>query len=346
MDLLNTLGSVLGIGLLSGFRLYATVLVLGAIIRLEWWTPTTHLRELAVLADTKVLAVAGAACLLEFLADKVPWIDSFWDSFHTVIRPVGAVLLTTAALGEMDAVNKTLLALLSGGVALAGHSSKAATRLAVNHSPEPFSNIALSVMEDILAPVGLWFALAHPIATLVILSVFLTVFFWLSPKVFRLLRVELQALWALGARWFSTRVAPRVEAPAQAATSTPVGILWDSLRDRMDDIPADHAGALREKLGSVPGAGVYCAATKSVGGLRSSTGYLCIAAGRLAFVTRRWFRWRVHSVDLGEIREVTWRRRLLLDQLTVQTPQGNLRFDVFKVAPSRVREAGLAPAAG
>jgi hypothetical protein len=180
MDVLQMLGSTLGLGLLAGIRLYATVFALGLIVRFHWINMPAGFD---VLGHTWVLITAGVACLAEFLADKIPWVDTAWDSVHTFIRPIGAALLGTAAFSEADPALKTVIALLCGGIAFTGHSSKAATRFAVNHSPEPFSNWGLSLMEDAVVPVGIWIAVAHPIVSLGIVAVFLVVFVWLSRKI-------------------------------------------------------------------------------------------------------------------------------------------------------------------
>ena len=134
---------------------------------------------LEVLADWRVLAIASVAFLAEFFADKIPYLDTAWDAIHTFIRPVGAAVLAATALNGMDPVLRTSLAILTGGVALTSHSGKAATRALVNHSPEPFSNLALSFAEDAAVPAGIWLATAHPLVTLfvVIVLVFLTLFF-------------------------------------------------------------------------------------------------------------------------------------------------------------------------
>jgi len=103
---------------------------------------------LSIFSDWRVMTIAGVACAIEFIADKVPWVDSMWDSVHTFIRPIGAAVLGARAFMHTDPAVQVMLAILCGGLALSGHSVKAATRLAVNHSPEPFSNIALSLAGD------------------------------------------------------------------------------------------------------------------------------------------------------------------------------------------------------
>ena len=119
---------------------------------------------------------AGIACAVEFVADKVPWVDSAWDSIHTFIRPVGAVILGARAFMHTDPAVQAILAILCGGLALSSHSAKAATRFAVNHSPEPFSNLALSVAGDLTIPLAGWFAFHYPLVTLGFVVVFSIVF--------------------------------------------------------------------------------------------------------------------------------------------------------------------------
>jgi hypothetical protein len=188
MDAISLLGTTLGLGFAAGLRLYATVLGLGLAIRFGFLQLPDAMRPLEVLAHPAVLIVAGVAYAIEFISDKIPWVDSAWDSIHTVIRPLGAAVLAATAFGEMEPVTKTVLVLATGGVALTAHASKAATRLAVNQSPEPFSNWALSLAGDAAAPIGLWLAFTHPIITLCVVAAFLVVFIWLAAKIVRMVR--------------------------------------------------------------------------------------------------------------------------------------------------------------
>jgi hypothetical protein len=328
VEIIQGLGSALGLGFLSGFRLYATVFALGLAIRFQLFSLSSEMAALGVLADWRVLCAAGIACTVEFLADKVPWIDSAWDSIHTFIRPVAAAVLAGTALGEMDPVFRTMLSLLAGGVALTSHSAKAATRLAVNHSPEPFTNVALSVAEDIAAPIGLWFLWMYPLVFLGIVCVFLAVFFALAPRIWRLFRLEMAALGSLLSRWFGE--AEPVEAPVPAAVRTHANArrLWSQVRHligRAPDFVEPETGAR---------AAIRCAATASLPNLKRSIGYLCFAGGELIFVTFRWFRLRRHSIPLDAILDSRIRRGLLLDQLVISTPVGKMTFDLFKVAPN------------
>lgn len=188
MDTLTLLGSAAGLGFLAGIRLYFTVFALGLAIRLGWFQPGTESEQLNLLATLPVLTGSGALLVAEFVADKVPWFDTIWDAVHTFIRPVGAAVLSIAALGRMDPGASVLIGLVAGGTALTGHASKAATRVAINHSPEPFSNWIVSFAEDLAVPVGLWVVMAHPLIAAVLIVLFLVVFVVLARAIWNLFR--------------------------------------------------------------------------------------------------------------------------------------------------------------
>ncbi|NNC87366.1 MAG: DUF4126 domain-containing protein [Akkermansiaceae bacterium] len=155
MEILQQLGLALGFATLSGLNLYLTVLVSGLAIRFDWVSLAERYESLAVLGDWWVIGVAGGLFLVEFFADKVPWVDSTWDTVHTVVRPAGGILLALAALGDLDPVVSVVAALLAGGTTLVTHSAKAGGRLLINLSPEPVSNAVASVGEDGLVLGGL-----------------------------------------------------------------------------------------------------------------------------------------------------------------------------------------------
>jgi len=317
MNTIDILGSAMGLGLLAGVRLYATVFFLGLAIRFGWLELSSTFSHLSVLAETPVLLLSGAAFAAEFLADKIPWFDSLWDSVHTFIRPVGAAALAATALGSFDPATTLMLALLSGGVAFTGHTSKAATRLAVNHSPEPFSNWVLSFAEDLAIPLGLWIVFQHPAIAVGIAIVFIAIFCWLSPKVFRLLKVSWVALRSLFGRWFST-------ATPVAPPSIPESLY------RIADLPFQPVPeTISQRVGGIR-AGVHCAATRSVRGLNNSTGYLCVLPDELVFVARRMFRLRTFRIPMSDIRTVQLAPRILVDRLFLETADQQFAFDVFR----------------
>ncbi len=307
MDTVALLGSTLGLGLVAGFRLYAAVLAVGLGIRFGLISLNPGLAHLRVLANDYVLAAAAVAYFLEFLADKIPWVDSVWDSVHTLIRPLGAAFLGATAVGSLDPVTQWIVALLCGGVALTGHSTKAGARLVVNHSPEPFSNLAVSVFEDLLAVLGVWLSLAHPVFMLGVVVAFLAAFLWLSPKIFRLMKVEAIAFVAL---------ARRLLASSSSGSA----------------LPGRYADYL-DRRGCRVDWSVRSAAGKGVRGLRHSVGYLCFAGDQTLFVTRRLFRFRVHSVDVASLQNARYHRRLLLDRLVLGIGPRQETYCFFKDAP-------------
>jgi hypothetical protein len=175
----------MGSAWLSGFNLYATVVTLGLLARF-------HLvrlpGELDFVSQGWVIAVAGALYLVEFLADKIPVVDSVWDAIHTFIRvPAGAVLAASAFADFSPAVRAA--ALLAGGtLALGSHGTKASVRMAANMSPEPFSNFFLSTAEDLFT-IGLTaLAAFHPVIILGIVVLFVILLAWFGPKVLRAIR--------------------------------------------------------------------------------------------------------------------------------------------------------------
>jgi hypothetical protein len=297
--------------------------------------------SLTVLADTKVLVAAGILCAVEFLADKIPWLDSAWDSVHTFVRPVAAIALASTALGTVDPVAKTIVALMCGGVALTAHSTKAATRLAVNHSPEPVSNVMVSFAEDVLAAGGLWFVAAYPGIFLVLVLLFVAAFAYFAPKVFRFIRLELVALGSLIGRL--SGIGPTVEAslPKGALADGNARELWELLRTSIDVLPSDF----NNKAGV--SVGVRAAATRSLSGLSRSVGYLCIREKKLTFITRRWFKTVAHSIPYAEIRAVRWKNGIFLNQLIIEDSRNAvIEFDIFKVSPNPAAQPAAVPVAG
>ena len=161
MNPVETLALVLGAGFSSGLNLYATIATLSLLQRFG----IIHLRPaLQVLSHPWILGLAAALYLIEFFADKIPYVDTIWDAIHTLIRPPAAALLAYAAAGSAPPEWRWGAALLAGGVALTSHGTKASARAAVNTSPEPFSNWILSFGEDVLAVWLTWMSTTHPAA--------------------------------------------------------------------------------------------------------------------------------------------------------------------------------------
>jgi len=188
MEILSTLGVALGFATLSGVNLYLTTFLAGLAIRFNWLDLANQYESLAVLAHPWIIGVAGILFIVEFFADKIQWVDSSWDAVHTFIRPIGGAMLALAALGELDPSMTVVAGLLSGGTSLITHATKAGSRLLINMSPEPVSNIVASVGEDglVLGGLGLM-AFAPGIAFFIFLATVILAL-WLLRKSWGMIR--------------------------------------------------------------------------------------------------------------------------------------------------------------
>jgi len=184
MDL-TTLGRTLGFSFAAGVNLYATVAILGLASRYGWVNLPPQFQ--AFNSDI-VIGVAVVMYLIEFFADKIPYVDTLWDVIHTAVRPVGGALIAVTTLGDASPTVEALIALLGGTVAAGSHLTKTSTRAAANASPEPFSNWILSIGEDLFV-VGLgYLALKHPIAALVVAGVLLVLIILFAAVIIRKVR--------------------------------------------------------------------------------------------------------------------------------------------------------------
>ena len=191
MGTLEALSLAVGTAWTSGINLYATVAALGIAGRAEMIKLPP---DLQVLMHPAVIAVACIMYVIEFFADKVPYVDSGWDVLHTFIRVPAGAILAARSLGEMNPALE-LVALLGGGaIALAAHGTKATARLAINASPEPFSNWFASVTEDLTVLGSIWMIFNHPVLMLILVLSFLVLLAWFAPKLFRLAKRGFQAL--------------------------------------------------------------------------------------------------------------------------------------------------------
>ena len=162
---METLGVVAGAGWASGINLYLVTLLRGIAQRVGWGDVPE------VLGRTDVMVVAGILFVVEFAVDKVPYADNIWDSIHTVVRPLGAAALGAVLVGDASSIGAALGAIVAGALALDAHAAKATTRLAVNTSPEPVSNISLSLAEDLSVAGLVALAIANPVIALVVVVV-------------------------------------------------------------------------------------------------------------------------------------------------------------------------------
>ena len=164
LGIAEILGLAASLSLLSGWRLYLCVLATGLAMHFNLLPLPEHLKALAVLANPWVMGAAGLAAFCEFFADKIAWLDSVWDTVHTLIRPRGGALLTLAVVDPADPATQATAFILGGGASLLAHGGKAGARAVVNTSPEPFSNVAVSTAEDIVTGGLLYLAYQFPIA--------------------------------------------------------------------------------------------------------------------------------------------------------------------------------------
>ena len=174
----------------AGLRAYLVIFLVGVAGALGWLELPEHLR---LLEHPLVLGASGFMTLVEFFADKLPWLDSVWDAVHSFIRIPAGAALAAAVFGDSGAAVALAAALLGGTLAASVHFTKAGTRAAINTSPEPFSNWTASLAEDAMVPAGLWLAVAHPAVFFVLLAVFLVAAVLLARILWRGLRRLLRA---------------------------------------------------------------------------------------------------------------------------------------------------------
>jgi hypothetical protein len=185
MELLSGLGRMLGFSFAAGINLYATTAILGLASRYHWVDLPEQYR---VFDNNWVIGLALGLYIVEFVADKIPWVDSIWDAIHTVVRPIGGALIAVASVGHLAPQMEAVVALAGAALATSSHLTKAGTRAAANTSPEPFSNWILSFSEDGFV-IGLAIlALNYPLAAAVVVLVALTIILLLASWLVRRLR--------------------------------------------------------------------------------------------------------------------------------------------------------------
>jgi hypothetical protein len=162
---MDAIGLIAGSGWASGLNLYLVALLLGLAGRLGW----TDIPD--VLTRTDVMIVAGILFAVEFAADKIPYLDNIWDAVHTVIRPLGAAALGAVLAGEAESIGAALGAVIAGALALDAHAAKATTRVVANSSPEPVSNMLLSLFEDVSVALLVALAISFPVVAIVVVIV-------------------------------------------------------------------------------------------------------------------------------------------------------------------------------
>lgn len=185
MDAVSVIALSMGVAWASGINLYATLFMLG------YMSTTGNINlpaELDVLNNPMVMSAAGFMYCVEFFADKIPGVDSGWDTIHTFIRIPAGAMLASSAVGDVTPAVELTAALLGGALATGSHTTKAGTRLLINTSPEPVTNWTASISEDLLVIGGLWAALNHPVLFIIALVIFVIVMIWLLPRLWRLIK--------------------------------------------------------------------------------------------------------------------------------------------------------------
>ena len=181
-QIISTIALTMGVGWASGINLYAALLMLGIL----GTTGSIVLPpELMVLASPLVIFAAAVMYLVEFFADKIPGVDTGWDTVHTFIRIPAGALLAAGAAGSVNPALTVAAALLGGGLATLSHATKAGTRVLINTSPEPFTNWTASVTEDVMVIGGIWTAIHHPWLFLGLLLAFVLLAIWLLPRLWQ-----------------------------------------------------------------------------------------------------------------------------------------------------------------
>jgi len=184
MDALNqistTLALTMGLAWASGINLYATLFTLGYLAN----TGNVDLPpDLQIVANPMVMGAAGLMYCIEFFADKMPGVDTGWDTIHTFIRIPAGAMLAAGAVGDLNPAVELAAAIVGGGLAAGSHATKAGSRVLINTSPEPFSNWIASIGEDVVVITGVWACINHPVLFLIALAGFIVLMIWLLPRI-------------------------------------------------------------------------------------------------------------------------------------------------------------------
>ncbi len=202
----GTMARALGVSWASGINLYAAMLALGVGSSMGY---VALPQELQILANPLVIGAAGLMYFVEFFADKIPGVDTGWDAIHTFIRIPAGSLLAFGAVGDVSEPIAVAAAVIGGGMAAATHATKAGSRVMINTSPEPFTNWAVSIGEDVAVLSGLWVALNHPVVFLVLLAVFILFIIWFLPRLWS----GIKKVFGFIGRFFGAGKTDETEAP-------------------------------------------------------------------------------------------------------------------------------------
>lgn len=303
METLMLLTKIFGISFTSGINLYATVALVGLAIRFNFVGSLPE--QLSVLGHDYVIGTALVLYVCEFFADKIPAFDSFWDSFHTFIRPFAAAMLALLAAGESPLWVKIVAMLIAGSVALTSHTAKAGIRLVANTSPEPFSNTILSVAEDIGVFALVMLIITHPYVAAVIISILLILIIWQGPKLIGFLLFSVKVISLRVLSFIPTKEYVNVE------------IIPDKFNQYLDSILNET-----EK--------VYLTVQAAFKAEKKGSGFLIVCSDRVLVLYKSWFKVKHLEYSIQEIRRMTFKRGLLVDNLSFTVNGKQKRITLFK----------------
>jgi hypothetical protein len=307
------LAGVLGLSLTSGINLYATVAVVGLVTKFELIHGLPP--EFQAFNNDFIIVLAILLYSCEFLADKIPAFDSVWDSVHTAIRPFGAALIAMTVVGEAGPTVEICAGLLGASLGLATHTAKAGTRLVVNTSPEPFSNAALSVGEDLAVAGIAVLVMSHPYLSLVVSLTIVILLVRYGPGLWRGAVLILKAV--------TTRVVSAFSTEAQVSLTS---FVPDAIQQVVD------ARIVREEKIEVS---QRCHARKVRGCGWNKRGYLIVTDRRVLFAFRRFFRTRTVEWNIADLEKAELNRRFLMDLLRIKG-RGKFSSYIFLKNQSRV----------
>jgi hypothetical protein len=301
MDAIAHLGSILGLSFISGINLYATVAMTGICVRTGLVTGLPP--EFQVFANEAVIFVALMLYVVEFFMDKIQGLDTLWDSLHTVIRPLGGALIALMQVGEASAAVEVIVFLVGASMASAAHATKAGTRLVVNSSPEPFSNVLVSIGEDIGVVGFSYLALAYPKLTFFLTIIFLVLIIIFLPVLFRTFRMLLSSFFFRIKTFFIRDITK------SRLLSLPLSM--DSFFDDQKEKDEQIIWAGRAYAGRVPSV------------RRSARIYLVITSQGVYCIYRRWFRTRIKRQARSEIEKYNLYPGRLLAKCLITTSTEN-----------------------
>ncbi len=227
--IIKTISISMGTAWSSGINLYATLLVLGI---LQTTGDVTLPPDLQILGNPLVILAAGLMYAVEFFADKIPGVDTGWDALHTFVRIPAGALLAYGAVADVSQPAALAAAIVGGSLAAGSHATKSGSRVIINTSPEPFTNWAASIGEDVLVVGGLWTALHYPWVFIALLIMFILLMIWLLPKIWR----GIKKIFSLIARLFGTKTTKPVDAQASGSNPSDSGVNAGDIAHRLQKL--------------------------------------------------------------------------------------------------------------